>query len=139
MKRQVRHGEEFWRATISQQQVSGLSVAAFCRQQDLGPNTFYKWRNRIQADSSPIIQVKKSRLSGQGSRLMELVVQDASRVATNGAQCVAGQPLPSAAKLLEVCLPGGVMLRFHGEQSPAVVSRYLVALNSDRQRETREE
>lgn len=132
MKKPVRRGEDFWRETISQQQVSGLSVAAFCRQQDLGPNTFYKWRNRFKADSSRFVQAKKSRMSDQGGGLMELVVQDASRVAANGPQCV-------VAKLLEVCLPGGIMLRFHGERSPADVSQYLVALSGIGQRKTREE
>ena len=144
MKKLVRRGEEFWRGAISQQQASGLSVAAFCRQQDLGPNTFYKWRNKFQAEASQLVRVKKSRssnrsLSNRDSGLLELVVQNANSVEANAARRVADDSQANAAKLLEVCLPGGVLLRFHGERSATDVSQYVVALSGHWQRAAGEE
>jgi len=42
-----------WSELIRQQQQSGLSVTAFCRQQGFSDQTFYNWRKRM-AGSEPV-------------------------------------------------------------------------------------
>ena len=36
-----------WRALIDKQATSGLSAAAFCREQDINAQGFYQWRRRF--------------------------------------------------------------------------------------------
>lgn len=36
-----------WRELLQNQQSSGLSMAAFCRQQDLRQKSFYYWRRKL--------------------------------------------------------------------------------------------
>jgi transposase-like protein len=49
--------EQFWRQTLADWQQSGLSVTAFCRQHQLQPQSFFRWRKllelRDQPDASP--------------------------------------------------------------------------------------
>lgn len=45
----LRRGEETWRELVARQARSGLSVQAFCRQQQLNENTFYGWRWKLRA------------------------------------------------------------------------------------------
>ena len=40
--------EPFWREVIADQQRSGASVQAFCRNRQLNESSFYRWRKRIQ-------------------------------------------------------------------------------------------
>ncbi len=40
---------EFWRQLVAQQQQSGVSVRAFCRQHDTSEHSFYQWRKRLAA------------------------------------------------------------------------------------------
>jgi len=42
-----------WVALIREQQQSGLSVTAFCRQHGFSDQTFYNWRKRL-AGSEPV-------------------------------------------------------------------------------------
>jgi len=39
--------ETFWRAALKRQASSGLSVRAFCRQENLAESNFYAWRRTI--------------------------------------------------------------------------------------------
>ena len=43
---------EYWRGVIREQEGSGLSIAAFCRQRGVGQASFYNWRAKLrqQAD-----------------------------------------------------------------------------------------
>lgn len=41
-----------WQQLIEQQQTSGLSIVAFCKQQQLTTSSFYKYRARLQ-DKTP--------------------------------------------------------------------------------------
>jgi transposase-like protein len=40
--------DENWRARISAQERSGISVKQFCREHDLTEQSFYYWRKRLQ-------------------------------------------------------------------------------------------
>lgn len=43
----ISRSSDEWRALILQQQESGLSVAAFCREHELAPTSFYSSRARL--------------------------------------------------------------------------------------------
>jgi len=44
----LRRGEETWRELVARQTRSGLSVPAFCRQEQLNEKTFYGWRSKLR-------------------------------------------------------------------------------------------
>ena len=50
MSRRIRRSQADWKALIKQQKQSGLSAAAFCREQGVLAKSFYHWRNRLQVD-----------------------------------------------------------------------------------------
>jgi transposase-like protein len=50
--------ERYWRGVIKKQRASGLSVAEFCRRNDVAAALFYRWRRRLaeldaQQDARP--------------------------------------------------------------------------------------
>jgi len=48
-----------WRALITEQQASGQSVAAFCRERGLRDGPFYDWKKRLRsAETSPFVAVE---------------------------------------------------------------------------------
>jgi hypothetical protein len=75
--------ERFWRRLLRQWRRSGLSVRAFCAQQDLAEANFYAWRRiitRRDAETLPFVPVRvvpdleaRTSADGPGSGL-ELVV-----------------------------------------------------------------
>ena len=53
--------EARWRALIAEQQASGQSVAAFCRERDLRDGPFYEWKKRLRppkAEAEPFVAVQ---------------------------------------------------------------------------------
>ncbi|MGH2443589.1 MAG: IS66 family insertion sequence element accessory protein TnpA [Chloroflexota bacterium] len=46
--RRGRRGAEAWRELVSQQAESGLSVAAFCRREEIVTCSFYARRSRVR-------------------------------------------------------------------------------------------
>ena len=40
---------EFWRQLVAEQQQSGISVRAICRQRGASEHSFYQWRKRLAA------------------------------------------------------------------------------------------
>jgi hypothetical protein len=48
MKRQQADRIELWQGMISEQESSGLSVRAFCRQRGCKEHSFYMWRKRLR-------------------------------------------------------------------------------------------
>lgn len=47
---------KLWRQRIAQQEKSGPSVSAFCREQGLSEPTFYAWRQRLRKQSTPSVR-----------------------------------------------------------------------------------
>ena len=45
----ARRSRDEWREIITQQQASGLTVAAFCRRAQLSPISFFAWRRKLRA------------------------------------------------------------------------------------------
>jgi len=55
-----------WQQKVDDQQASGLSITAWCVQQDIRPQTFYYWRKRLAlstpaAPSSPWVALTPTR------------------------------------------------------------------------------
>ena len=72
--------ESYWQGVVARQKRSGLSIAAFCREEQISPPSFYQWRRRLT--------------NGSGSEPAPQFVP------------VAIQPPPRAD--FEIRLPGGV-------------------------------
>ncbi len=45
--RRERRSADAWREIVTRQEQSGLSVHAFCAQEDVEPASLYAWRSRI--------------------------------------------------------------------------------------------
>jgi transposase-like protein len=45
---------KLWRHWVAQQETSGQSVSAFCREQGLSEATFYAWRRRLRNQNTPV-------------------------------------------------------------------------------------
>ena len=43
-----------WAKTIAEQEESGLSVPAFCREKGVCAGSFYHWRRRLRAADEPV-------------------------------------------------------------------------------------
>jgi len=57
--------EAFWRAAVTRQAASGLSVRGFCRREGLAESNFYAWRRTLaQRDAEP----KRSKRSNGGQK-----------------------------------------------------------------------
>ena len=51
--------EARWRALIAEQQASGQSVAAFCRERGLRDGPFYEWKKRLRpSEAEPFVAVQ---------------------------------------------------------------------------------
>lgn len=46
--KRIHHGQSHWQSLVEQQASSGLSSAAFCRQQDIRYANFMSWRKKLQ-------------------------------------------------------------------------------------------
>lgn len=56
-QRQPRQSAEQWSQLITQQQISGLPIAQFCREHDIAYASFCQWRRRLAANiSKPLVQ-----------------------------------------------------------------------------------
>ena len=51
MSKRIYRSRAEWMALIEQQNQSGLSAAAFCRQQGVLAKSFYRWRHQLQDDT----------------------------------------------------------------------------------------
>jgi hypothetical protein len=45
---------ELWRQRIAQQESSGQSIRAYCRERGLKEHDFYGWRQRLRKQSTPV-------------------------------------------------------------------------------------
>jgi hypothetical protein len=68
----LRHGSDKWPEIISEQNTTGLSVSAYCRQHGINEKTFYNWRKKLNNSLEPklkrFIQVKAAE-NGSGKVL----------------------------------------------------------------------
>jgi transposase-like protein len=73
--------EKKWAELIRQQQQSGVSVAAFCRDRGFSDQTFYNWRKRL-SESEPVrfALVSAGAKAETGHVCMELVMVSGDRL-----------------------------------------------------------
>lgn len=51
--------EARWRSLIAEQQASGQSVAAFCRERGLRDGPFYEWKKRLRpSEAEPFVAIE---------------------------------------------------------------------------------
>lgn len=43
--------QKYWRQLVEKHAESGMSAAAFCKEQKINPQRFYAWRGRFRGDS----------------------------------------------------------------------------------------
>lgn len=54
MSRQAREERvAYWRGVLARQRTSGLSIATFCREEEVSPASFYAWRRRLAKVETP--------------------------------------------------------------------------------------
>ena len=73
----ARRSAEHWERIVREQQVSGLSVAAFCRQARVPPASFYFWRKKSRGDRR-LPGVRRAR--ARGGRFVEVKVSAESSI-----------------------------------------------------------
>lgn len=102
-----RRDAQQWRALLAQQAVSGLSVAAFCRQQALSEASFYAWRRRLRssADSPPTGVATK----GDGATCTDAAMNGDALMNASG--FVRLEPFEHASGMIEVRFDCGATLR----------------------------
>jgi hypothetical protein len=53
MTKSQRPGAEEWRQIIDGQRLSGLTVAAYCRDRGITQGSFYTWKRRLRSPAKP--------------------------------------------------------------------------------------
>jgi hypothetical protein len=53
MSKSHRPGAEAWRPIIDGQRLSGLTVAAYCRERRITQGSFYAWKRRLRSAAKP--------------------------------------------------------------------------------------
>lgn len=117
---QTRRGEteraRYWQSLVHEQEQSGLTQAAFCRQRQINPGTFAWWRRRLRSGAGA--EPSRSVRSGRGT----------SR--TDPVRFMEVEVVGSASKRYEIVLPGGRVLCVPGDFDPAHVARLIEAVES---------
>lgn len=73
---------EQWRERIAAQERSGLTVRAYCKEQDLHEHSFYGWRQRLRAEgpvSFALVETKLARTE-ESAQTMDLVLKVGERL-----------------------------------------------------------
>ncbi len=73
MERSKRKSRDQWEGIVAEQEKSGLSAKAFCKDRSIGLASFYQWRSRIPAEKSDMSGENKER-----ERFIEMGSIDAS-------------------------------------------------------------
>lgn len=106
---------EAWRARIEQQEASGLTVAAFCEQAGITPNSFFQWRRRLRGASAQAVH------SGSSEETACTLVPSAgpSVAHVTGRFVRIPMELESSASHLEVIFSDATRLRIPSQQLSA--------------------
>lgn len=104
----------YWQQVIDRQQQSGLSIKAFCTQQNISAASFYQWKSKLQARQL----IAATRLGG-GNRLLPVEV-----IQTGNEQ------MPQAARSLQIITPSGYCIRLDSQLSIEQLSSLLSMMES---------
>jgi Transposase len=89
-----------WRELIRRWRRSSLSVAEFCRRQEIAQASFYQWRKRLESEEP----------GAESLRFVQLPT-----------------PAWTAAKAIEMRLPGGAVVSFSDRAAPELVAAAIRA------------
>ena len=109
-----RQARRKWKKLISEQGRSGQSVAAFCRERELGASHFYWWKKRLRTAGS----------EAQGTPMTRFVEV---KLAGAEPECPATDAPPGGDRRVEILLKNGRSLRV-GRGFDAELVRALVAV-----------
>jgi len=105
-----------WQALVQEQERSGLTQAAFCRQRQINPGTFSWWRRKFRTDtgseSARSTHSQRGRSSPDPLRFMEVEV------------------VGTRSKHYEIVLPSGWVLRVPTDFDFENVTRLIQAVAS---------
>lgn len=68
---------EYWRKLIAEQEASGETIRAFCKQRGIGDHSFYSWRRRLRVNAP--VQFALLQTVGSGAPL-ELILAHGERL-----------------------------------------------------------
>lgn len=141
-KRRDRTRERFWREVIRRQTRSGLSISAFCEQDELAESAFYFWRRELQRrDAESASPVSSARRAGAASatnpsrRSPSPPIRPRPRTERSNRPRfarlrVTPSELSSLSAALEIILPTGARLRVFPGASRQTLTDALFALES---------
>ena len=112
---------DYWREVIREQEASGQSIAAFCRQRGIGPASFYSWRTKLCQQVDPV-----------GRQAAKFVPIELSTAPPTQAARIpsAGNPVPQACSDFEVLLGNGRRLRVPASFDPQALRELLDLLET---------
>jgi transposase len=100
--------EQFWRRMVAQQRQSGGTIRAFCQREGLSQPSFYQWRRELaRRDRAPIAR------RGAATFVPIQVVAEAALI---------------EAALIEIALPGDVVVRVRAGADAATLRQVLATL-----------
>jgi transposase-like protein len=76
----ARPQREVWRNLIRQQESSGLSVRAFCRENVVHEHSFYLWRKRLAEENPPRFALVETNGAAPENATLELVFARGERL-----------------------------------------------------------
>ncbi len=105
--------EQFWRRMVAQQRQSAGTIRAFCEREGLSQPSFYQWRRELSRRDRASMTRRGAAVPGATRR--------------GAATFVPIQVVPEVA-LIEIALPGGVVVRVRAGADAATLRQVLAAL-----------
>ncbi len=81
MSTKLEQRREEWRQRIGQQEGSGQSIRAFCRERGLKEHAFYGWRQRLRKQNTPVrFALVETKSAGETVPAIELMLPSGERL-----------------------------------------------------------
>jgi transposase-like protein len=62
-----RHGRDFWKRRIAEQESRGQSIGEYCERQGLARSTFARWRKRLSAaTNNDLVEIRSEGTPARG-------------------------------------------------------------------------
>ena len=72
---------ELWRQRIAEQESSGQSIRAYCRERELKESAFYGWRGKLRKQNTPVrFALVESKPSMETAAPIELLLASGDRL-----------------------------------------------------------
>lgn len=80
MEQTAAERREEWRRRIEEQEESGVSIRAYCKQHGIAEHAFYGWRQRLRSDERVSFALVKTKPSLEEAQAIELVLATGERL-----------------------------------------------------------